>query len=181
MIKAAPHGGLWSHEPWSGKFKCLLWLSLTMKATVNIWISRFMVHETIDHRVVPPYWLVQTIQWFLLLTWCHFQPLVTFGHSLLEMAPRERQKPFHFINTSVDKQILISSRHFKANPLCNPNPGFFRLWLWGTKVTFLIVDFKSFGTAPIDRNTPLYWRECHQHFFEKPTLIGLWSFDIFVG
>jgi len=28
------------------------------------------------------------------------------GHSWLEMAPRERQKPFHFLNTSVDKQIL---------------------------------------------------------------------------
>jgi len=28
-----------------------------MKATVNIWISRFMVHETKAHRVVPPYTL----------------------------------------------------------------------------------------------------------------------------
>ena len=53
-LKVAPHGGLWSHEPWSGKFKCLLCLSWSMKATVNIWISRIMVHETIDHRVVPP-------------------------------------------------------------------------------------------------------------------------------
>ena len=52
--KAAPRGGFWSHEPWTANFKSLLWLSLTMKAIVNIWISRFMVHETIDHRVVPP-------------------------------------------------------------------------------------------------------------------------------
>ena len=51
---------------------------------------------------------MKTIQWFLLLTRCHFQPLVTFGHSWLEMAPRERQKPFHFLHTSDGKQILIS-------------------------------------------------------------------------
>ena len=50
---------------------------------------------------------MKTIQWFLLLTRCHFQPLVTFGHSWLEMTPRESQKPFHFLNSSVDKQILI--------------------------------------------------------------------------
>ena len=53
-LQVAPHGGLWSHEPWSGKFKCLLWLSWSMKATVNIWIFRFLVHETKAHRVVPP-------------------------------------------------------------------------------------------------------------------------------
>ena len=41
-------------------------------------------------------------------TQCHFQPLVTFGHSWLEMAPRERQTPFHFLHTSDSKQILIS-------------------------------------------------------------------------
>ena len=62
-FKAAPHGGLWSHEPWSGKFKCLLWLSWSMKATVNIWISRFMVHETKAHRVVPPWKSVMTANW----------------------------------------------------------------------------------------------------------------------
>ena len=38
-----------------------------------------------------------TIQWFLLLTRCHIQPLVTLGHSWLEIAPRERQKPFLFL------------------------------------------------------------------------------------
>jgi len=54
FLKVAPHGGLWSHEPWTAKFKCLLWLSWSMKATVNIWISRFMVHETKAHRVVSP-------------------------------------------------------------------------------------------------------------------------------
>ena len=27
------------------------------------------------------------------------------GHSWLEMAPRERQEPWHFLNTSGDKQI----------------------------------------------------------------------------
>ena len=32
------------------------------------------------------------------------QPL---GHAWLEMAPRERQKPFHFLHTSDGKQILI--------------------------------------------------------------------------
>ena len=52
---------------------------------------------------------MKTIQWFLLHTRCHFQPLVTFGHSWLEMAPRESQKPFHFLHTSDGKQILISS------------------------------------------------------------------------
>ena len=31
----------------------------------------------------------------------------TFSHSWLEMAPRERQKPFHFLHTSDGKQILI--------------------------------------------------------------------------
>ena len=30
---------------------------------------------------------------------------MTFGHSWLEMAPRERQKPFHFLHTSDGKQI----------------------------------------------------------------------------
>jgi len=44
----------------------------------------------------------------LLLTPCHFQPLVTFCHSWLEMAPRERQKPFHSLHTSNGKQILIA-------------------------------------------------------------------------
>ena len=29
-LKAAPHGGFWSHEPWTAKFKSLLWLSLSM-------------------------------------------------------------------------------------------------------------------------------------------------------
>ena len=52
---------------------------------------------------------MKTIQWFLLLTRCHFQPLMTFGHSWLEMALRERQKPFHFLHTSDVKQILIRS------------------------------------------------------------------------
>ena len=47
------------------------------------------------------------MQWFLLNTRYHFQPLVTFGHSWLEMAPHERQKPFHFLHTSDGKQILI--------------------------------------------------------------------------
>ncbi len=59
-----------------------------------------------EKLIVHLHWFVKTIQWFLPLTRCHFQPLVTFGHSWLEMAPRERQKPFHFLNTSVDKQIL---------------------------------------------------------------------------
>ena len=63
LLKAAPHSGLWSHEPWSGKFKCLLWLSWSMKATVNVWISRFMVHETKAHRVVPPWKSVMTANW----------------------------------------------------------------------------------------------------------------------
>ena len=30
---------------------------------------------------------------------------MTFGHSWLETAPRERQKPFHFLHTSDGKQI----------------------------------------------------------------------------
>ena len=34
---------------------------------------------------------------------------------MLEMAPRERQKPFHFLNTSDGKQILIPILH---TPLC---------------------------------------------------------------
>ena len=50
---------------------------------------------------------MKTIQWFLLHIRCHFQPLVTFGYSWLEMAPHERQKPFHFLHTSDGKQILI--------------------------------------------------------------------------
>ena len=50
---------------------------------------------------------MKTIQWFLLLTRCHFQPRVTEGHSWLEMAPSESQKPFHFLHTSDSKQILI--------------------------------------------------------------------------
>ena len=33
--------------------------------------------------------------------------LVTFGHSWLEIAHHERQKPFHFLHTSDSKQILI--------------------------------------------------------------------------
>ena len=57
--------------------------------------------------IVHLHWFVKTIQWFLPLTRCHFQPLVTFGHSWLEMAPREGQKPFHFLHTSDGKQILI--------------------------------------------------------------------------
>jgi len=32
---------------------------------------------------------------------------MTFGHLWLEMAPLEEQSPFHFLNTSVNKQILI--------------------------------------------------------------------------
>ena len=43
---------------------------------------------------------------FLTPTRYHFKPLV-FGHSWLEMAPREGQKPFHFLNTSDCKQILM--------------------------------------------------------------------------
>ena len=53
----------------------------------------------------------EAILWFLLLTWCHFQPLMTFSHSWLEMAPGEKQKPFHFLYTSDGKQILICLRH----------------------------------------------------------------------
>ena len=38
--------------------------------------------------------------------------LVPFpGHSWLEMAPRERQKPFHFLNTSDGKQVLTLNFH----------------------------------------------------------------------
>ena len=52
-----------------------------------------------------------TIQWFLLLTWCHFHPLVSFGHSWLEMATCEGQKPFHFItNSDCEQPILILQR-----------------------------------------------------------------------
>ena len=50
---------------------------------------------------------MKTIQWFLLHTRCHFQPLVTFGQWWLEMATHERQKPFHFLHTRDGKQILI--------------------------------------------------------------------------
>ena len=32
---------------------------------------------------------------------------VAHGHSWLEIARRERQKPCHFLDTSVDKQIFI--------------------------------------------------------------------------
>ena len=39
--------GFKNHEPRNSM------LLLTMKATVTIWISRFMVHETKTHRVVP--------------------------------------------------------------------------------------------------------------------------------
>ena len=45
---------LWSHKPWTAQFKLLLWLSLTLNAMVTIWISRFVVHETKTHHVVPP-------------------------------------------------------------------------------------------------------------------------------
>ena len=55
---------------------------------------------------------MKTIQWFLLLTRCHFQPLVTFVHSWLEMATRERQKPFHSLHTSDGKQIINSCNQF---------------------------------------------------------------------
>ena len=60
---------------------------------------------------------MKTIQWFLLLTQCHFQPLVTFSHSWLEMAPGERQKPYHFLHTSEGKQILI----FAGSPQSMPH------------------------------------------------------------
>ena len=53
---------------------------------------------------------MKTIQWFLLLSRCHFQPSVTFGHSWLQMTPRERQKPFHFLRTSDGKQMPITLR-----------------------------------------------------------------------
>ena len=61
ISKVAPHGGLWSHEPWTAKFKCLLWLSWSMKATVNTWIFRFMVHETKTHRVLPPLGIIHLL------------------------------------------------------------------------------------------------------------------------
>ena len=67
-----------------------------------------------EKLIVHLHWLVKTIHWFLLLTRCHFQPLVTFGHSWLEMAPRERQKPFHFLHTSDGKQILISIQIYRG-------------------------------------------------------------------
>ena len=35
---------------------------------------------------------------------------MTFGHLWLEMAPSKGQKPFHFLNTSDGKQILISPK-----------------------------------------------------------------------
>ena len=43
--------------------------------------------------IVHLHWLVKTIQWFLLLTRCHFQSLL---HSWLEMAPREKSKTISF-------------------------------------------------------------------------------------
>ena len=67
-------------------------------------VKDLTIHLMVNFSTV---WLVWTIQWFLPLIRCHFQPLVTFGHSWLEMAPRESQKPFHFLNTSDGKQILI--------------------------------------------------------------------------
>ena len=59
------------------------------------------------------HWLVKTIQWFLLLTQCHFQPLVKVTRGWKWHLVR-RQKPFHFLTTSVDKQILISCRTTKC-------------------------------------------------------------------
>ena len=56
---------------------------------------------------------MKTIQWFLLLTRCHFQPL---GHSWLEMTPRERQKPFRFLHTSDGKQIPIFATYSSVHP-----------------------------------------------------------------
>ena len=53
---------------------------------------------------------VKKMKWFLsLMRRCHFQPLVTYCHSCLEMAPGERQKPFHFLHISDSKQTLIVS------------------------------------------------------------------------
>ena len=39
----------WDLVSWTAKFKELLWLSLSMKAAVTIWISQFMDHETKTH------------------------------------------------------------------------------------------------------------------------------------
>ena len=78
-----------------------------------------------EKLIVQLHWFLKTIQWSLPLTRGNFQPLVTFDHSWLEMAPHERQSPFKFPNTSVDKQILISRTRRKSfgtenhNQFCN--------------------------------------------------------------
>ena len=53
---------------------------------------------------------LKKMKWFLSLKRCHFQPRVTEGHEWLEMAPREGQKLFHFLNAvTVDKYLLLKS------------------------------------------------------------------------
>ena len=60
-LKVVPDGPFWFHEPWTGNFKTLNRIfivdephSLTMKVTVMIWNSRFMIHEVKKDRLGPP-------------------------------------------------------------------------------------------------------------------------------
>ena len=65
-----------------------------------------------ENIFVKLHWFVMTVQLSLPLNQGHIHSLVTFSPSWLEMAPRESQSPFHFLNTSVNKQIVI----FKIDP-----------------------------------------------------------------
>ena len=100
---------------------------------------------------------MKTIQWFLLLTRCHFQPLVTFGHSWLEMAPRERQKPFHFLHTSDGKQILIVLNNSTLNAGLSGDP----------------FKFKEAGDGP-DRYNIIHYKQTSRGNFQW---VNVGSFD----
>ena len=98
---------------------------------------------------------MKTIQCFLLLTWCHSQPLVTFGHSRLEMAPRERHKSFHFLHTSDGKQILISlQKAWFYNRVQKMG-----LWSGTLQVYGYNFNWRGWGTSQycFTQNRPFHW------------------------
>ena len=87
----------------------------------------------------------KTIQWFLLHTQCHNnKPLVTFGHSWLEMAPCEGQKHFIFLTTvAADKIHWCWRSNFSTNfQLAVNNTILLNMDLWPCKA-FLI----TYGVA----------------------------------
>ena len=62
----------------------------------------------------PPHWLLKKIQWFPLLTQCHYLKPLMAGK---EMTPLKRKKPFHFPNPSDGKQIFIYKGKLQMSPL----------------------------------------------------------------